>query len=205
MKIQILEKNDKEIKFVLEESNPQFANALRRIMLSEIPIMAVDTIDFHSNDSVLYNEVIAHRLGLIPLVFNPKDFNLREECTCGGKGCSLCQVVFALDKKGPSMVYSKDLKSSNKEVKPLYDNIPIVELFEGQKLKLEAYAILGFAKKYAKWQAAKASYNYDSKNGSKFTFVVESISGLSPEQIVLIASDVLKSKAKEFEKEIAKL
>lgn len=204
-----MEKNERGIKFILDDSNPQFANALRRIILSGIPILAVEYVDFTANDSALYNEVIAHRMALIPLVFDSKDFNLKSECKCEGKGCSQCEVVFAIDKKGPTVVYSKDMKSSNKDVKPLYDNIPVVELQEGQKLKLEATAILGFGRNHAKWQAAKSFYNYhpdtDSKNPTKFIFDVESISGLNADKIVLLAVDILKQKSKDFQKALEKL
>ena len=159
MKIKILEKTDNEIKFLLEDSNPQFANSLRRIMIIEIPVLAIGSVDFSMNDSVLYNEVIAHRLGLIPLVFNLKDFHFKEEHE-DGKTCSMCEVVFAINKKGPGMIYSKDMKSSNPDVKPLYDNIPIVELFDDQKLKLEASASLGLVLNHARYQAVNAFYRY---------------------------------------------
>ncbi len=159
MKIQILEKSDTEIKFLIEDSNPQFVNALRRITISEIPILAIDYVDFSVNNSVLYNEIIAHRLGLIPLVFNPKDFHFKEEHE-KGKTCSMCEVVFAINKKGPTIIYSKDMKSSNPDVKPLYDNIPIVELFDDQRLKLEASAFLGLGLKHSRYQAANSFYRY---------------------------------------------
>ena len=203
MKVQITEKSDNELKFVLEESNPQFANALRRIIISEIPVLAVEDVDLTINDSVLYNEVLAHRLGMIPLVFNPKDFNFRDNCVCKGKGCSQCEVVFAINKKGSGMVYSKDMKSSNSDVKPLYDNIPIVELFDEQKIKLEAIARLGTGRNHARFKAANAAYQY-SEDPTKFTFNIESVSCLKPEEIVMLAADVLKNKAKEFAKEIKK-
>jgi DNA-directed RNA polymerase subunit D len=158
LKIKILEKNDTEIKFLLEDSNPQFANALRRIMIGEIPILTIGSVDFTFNDSVLYNEIIAHRMGLIPIVFNPKDFEFKE----GEESTSSNEVIFAINKKGPGMVYSKDMKSSNPDVKPLYDNIPIVELFDDQKLKLEASATLGLGINHARYQAANAFYRYYS-------------------------------------------
>lgn len=159
MKIKILEKSDTEMKFLLEDSNSQFANALRRIMMSEIPILAIDSVDFSINESVLYSEIIAHRLGLISLVFNPKDFHFKDEHE-DGKTCSMCEVVFVINKKGPGMVYSKDMKSSNPDVKPLYDNIPIVELFDDQKLKLEASASLGLGLNHARYQVSSAFYTY---------------------------------------------
>lgn len=259
MKISMIKKEDRELNFLLEEVTPQFANALRRIMLGEVPILAVDSVGFSLNDSVLYDEIIAHRLAMLPLVFDLKDFKLKEECSCNGKGCSNCQVVLAINKKGPSTVYSKDIKSSNSDVKVLYDEIPIVELKEGQKLKLEATAILGFGKDHAKWKAANTYYRYyptaqlsgklknpkdtvkacpkhalkiGSKaevttncdlckecikvaepkgvlkiegDSSKFIFCVESVSGLNADQIVLEAVNILKKKAKEFEKQIKKL
>ncbi len=161
MNIQILASTEGEIRMVADSLNPQFANSLRRIMLNEIPILAIDTIDFNSNDSVMYDEILAHRLGLLPLQFDRKAFNLTAECTCEGKGCSNCQIVFVLDKKGPCMVYAKDMKSADpKAAFPLYPETPIVELFEGQKLKLEAVATLGFGKNHAKYQAARAFYRY---------------------------------------------
>ena len=79
MKVKILSKDDRKVKFLLEDSNPQFANALRRIMISEVPVLAIQTVDFTANDSVLYNEMIAQRLGLVPLVFNSKDFHFKDK------------------------------------------------------------------------------------------------------------------------------
>lgn len=160
MKTQILEKTDSEIKFVLGESVPQFANALRRIMMMEVPTLAIETVEFTANDSALFDEVLAHRLGMIPLTFDRKAMNLRSECKCEGKGCSLCQVSFVIDKKGPCVVYAKDMKSTDKAVRAVFPDTPIVELLDGQKLKLEATAELGLGRTHAKWKAAKASYRY---------------------------------------------
>ncbi len=160
MKVKILEKDERKIKFLLEDANPQFANALRRITMVEIPNLAVITADFTINESVLYDEVIAHRLALVPLVFNPKNFEFKDICKCEGKGCSMCEVVFAINKKTPGMIYTRDMKSSNPDVKPLYDNIPIVELKEGQALKLTATAALGTGRDHAKYNTAVSFYRY---------------------------------------------
>lgn len=160
MKIQILEKNDSEIKFVVEESVPQFANALRRIMMNEIPTLAIETVEFTANDSALFDEVVAHRLGLIPLTFDKKAMNLPSECKCEGKGCSLCQVTLVVDKKGTCTVYAKDMKSTDKTVRAVFPDTPIVKLLDGQKIKFEATAQLGVGKTHAKWKAANASYMY---------------------------------------------
>jgi DNA-directed RNA polymerase subunit D len=257
MKIEILSKTDREIRFVVEGIRPAFANALRRACMGEVPVLAVNTVDFTANDSVLYDEVIAHRLALVPLVFDPKNYNLSGECKCEGKGCTNCQVTLVLDKKGPATVFSKDLKSSADDVEPLFPDMPITELSEGQKIKLEATAMLGLGKTHAKWQASRASYRYypivdikgkisnadelvkicpkgaiTSEDGkisissecdtcqecvkaakpagslvirgdpSKMIFIVESISGLSAEEIVSQAVDALRAKTKEFAKQV---
>ena len=156
MKLNILEKNDETMKFVLEGVSLSFANALRRVMMSEVPTMSVDWVDFHDNKGPLFDEKLAHRIGLVPLTFDPSKFNLPDECECGGKGCPLCQVVLVLEKKGPCTVMSGDLKSTNKEVAPVYDNIPLTVLDENHSLKLEAFAHLGIGKNHAKNQAAIA-------------------------------------------------
>lgn len=140
-------------------------SALRRIILSEIPTMAIEWVVFRKNDSALNDEIIAHRLALVPLKFDKKAYNLPEKCTCKGKGCSRCQVKLVLKKKGPCMVYSGDLKSDAKDVKPVYNDIPIVELFEDQELELEATAQLGLGKIHAKWQGGIVGY----KNVPKIT------------------------------------
>jgi DNA-directed RNA polymerase subunit D len=161
MKIQILSKDERKVRFILEDVTSQFANALRRIMMSEVPVMAVDTVTFYNNDSALYDEVVAHRFAMAPIWFDQKSFKRPDECDCEGKGCSNCQMVFVVDKKGPAVVSSKDMKSADAETaKPLFDDVPIAELFEDQRLKAEATAKLGVGKDHAKWQAARAWYGY---------------------------------------------
>jgi DNA-directed RNA polymerase subunit D len=158
MKVEVLHKTDSDIKFLVEGVKPSFVSALRRIMMTEVPTMAIEWVDFKKNDSALNDEIIANRLGQIPLTFDQKVYNLPEMCKCEGKGCSRCQVKLTLKKKGPCMVYSGDLKSTDKDVRPVYDKIPIVELFEGQDLQFEAVAQLGLGKTHAKWQGAVVGY-----------------------------------------------
>ena len=158
LEVKILGKDDEKIKFVIEGIDSALAGELRRIMMSEVPTLAIEWVDFVKNDSVLWDEIVASRLGLIPLVFKPKSYKFKKDCKCGGKGCTHCQVTLSLVKKGPCTVYSGDLIPSDKSVKPVYDKIPIVELIEGQELKFEAIAELGLGKDHAKWQAAVVGY-----------------------------------------------
>lgn len=197
MKVRIIEKGKEEIKFEVEKINPAFANALRRVMMMEVPTLAIEDVDFRINDSPLFDEVITHRLGLMPLKFRPKIINKKEDCSCGGEGCINCQVVFVLDKTGPCTVYSSDLKSTNPEVEPLYGTIPILKLGENQRISFEATAVIGTGKEHVKWKASNAFYSYEN---DVFVFTVETISGLKPRDIVIGASEILEDKSKELVK-----
>jgi DNA-directed RNA polymerase subunit D len=118
--------------------------------------MAIDEVVIIENSSVLQDEIIAHRLGLIPLKTDLDGYNLPEKCPCKSEfGCNLCRVSLTLDveaKEGTRTAYSSELISENPDIVPVSDKIPIVKLAKEQKLKLEAYAKLGKGKKHAKWQ-----------------------------------------------------
>jgi len=202
--MKILKRNKDEMNFQVEEANHNFANELRRIMISEISTMAIEFVDFKRNDSSLPDELVANRLGQVPLAFDRKAYNMNATCdNCKGKGCSRCQVEMVLKKKGVCVVYSGDLKSKAKDVQPVFDKIPITELFDTpDEIQFEAIAQLGNGRMHAKWQAAVVGYKYD---GSNFTFNVETVSGLSPEDIVISAAEYLEEKASEFEKAVGKL
>lgn len=156
MNIKILNKTNKKMKFTIT-CNAAFANALRRIIMSEVPVMAIEFVDFEENNSGLFDEIIAHRLGLIPLT-SSSTYNLSTDCKCKGKGCSRCEVTLSLEKKGPCIVKSSDIKTTDKSVKPTDPDIPIVELLENQRIKLQAIAKLGLGTEHKKWQAAAVGY-----------------------------------------------
>ena len=137
MQVQVLNKSKSEIQFLAEGIKSSFASALRRVMMSEIPTLAVEYVDFKKNDSALNDEIVANRLGLIPLAFEKDVYNVNKDCdNCKGKGCSRCQVKLVMKKKGPGMVFSGDLKSDSKDVKPVFDDIPVVELLKTRKCSL---------------------------------------------------------------------
>jgi len=158
MEIQILEKNDTSMRLLIQGVDVPFANALRRIILSEVPSMAIDDIVIIENSSVLHDEILAHRIGLIPLKTDLKSYNLPEACLCKSEfGCNLCRVTLTLEveaeaNEGNKTIYSGDFQSENPEIKPVSDRIVIAKLAPEQKIRLEAYARLGKGKKHAKWQ-----------------------------------------------------
>lgn len=157
LKLEVLEQTDYKLEFIIEGISIEMVNALRRIMLTEIPVMAIDEVIILKNDSPLYDEIIAHRLGLIPLKTDLETYKLPQDCECGGFGCPLCQVSLTCEitntTNAPLDIYSGNLNSNDPKIVPVNPNIPIVKIDKNDKVIIEAYAILGKAKDHAKWQA----------------------------------------------------
>lgn len=162
-----LEKSKERVKFVIDKTTSAFINALRRTLIYEVPVMAIEDIYFVKNSSALYDEMVAHRLGLIPLATDLKSYTLPADCKCKGKGCSRCEVKMTLKVKGPCVVYAGDLKSKDPKIKPVHPETPIVKLLEGQEIELQAVAVLGKGKEHAKWNGGLAFYQGYPKVGIK--------------------------------------
>jgi DNA-directed RNA polymerase subunit D len=168
VEIKVLEKDDTSMRLLIRGVDIPYVNALRRLITSEVPCMAIDEIVMIENSSVLQDEMIAHRLGLIPLKTDLESYNLPEDCPCKSEfGCNLCRVTLALDaeaKGGSRTIYSGDMVSENSNIIPISDTIPILKLAKEQKIKLEAYARLGKGKNHAKWQpVSMCTYKYYPK------------------------------------------
>ncbi len=160
MDVKILEKDkeNKRLILLVKKTTPSLVNALRRTILERVPTMAIEDVELRKNSSILYDEIIAHRLGLIPLTTDLKSYNFQKDCKCGGVGCSLCTLKLSLTAKGQGIVYSSKLKSQDPKVIPINENIPIVKLFGEQQLQLEATAILGTGEMHSKWSPGHVYY-----------------------------------------------
>jgi len=152
------DKEKNKVSFILMNSTPSFANMIRRLVLEEVPVMAIEDVEFRKNNSILYDEIIAHRLGLIPLTTDLKSYNIQSECKCEGKGCARCQLKLTLKSKGQGIVYASDIQTKDSAIKPVYQKTPIVKLLKNQALELEATAILGKGKEHAKWSPGHIYY-----------------------------------------------
>ena len=157
-----------------------FSNAIRRIMISEVPTYAIEDVYIYENSSSMDDEILAHRLGLIPIKGKPL---LENEV-----------ITFTLVKEGPCTVYSSDLESENGEV--AFKNIPIIKLKEGQKLELVCEATVGIGKVHAKWQPCNATYK--QINEDEVEFFVETFGQMEAEEIWEEAVKILKNKADSF-------
>ena len=156
MKVDIKELKTKKAIIRIEDIKPYFVNALRRIMISELPKLAVNEVVIYDNTSALFDEIISHRLGLVPIPTDLSLLSFREECVCKGKGCPNCTVRYTLSKEGEGAVLSGDLQPAEKSWAIKEGKIPIVKLYGDQRLILEVEAVLGRGRDHAKWQAVQA-------------------------------------------------
>ncbi len=153
------DKSKMNASFIIKKIDPTIANTLRRMIIEEVPTMAIEDVEIMKNNSVLYDEIIAHRLGLLPLTTDLKSYVVKSECKCEGKGCARCTLQMTLKSKN-GMVYASDFKSKDPKVVPAYPKTPIVKLLKGQEIELVATAELGKGKDHIKWAPCMVWYKY---------------------------------------------
>jgi len=200
--LEIISKDNQKITIKLKGVPLQYANALRRVCLNGVPIFAIDTVDIIENSSVLPDEGLAHRLGLIPLKTDLSRFNEPSKCDCKSEtGCTNCRVMLVLDSGDSDVtrtILSDELSSEDESIKPVSDKIPIVQLAPGQKIKAECYARLGRGTEHAKWNSANISTIIDTDKDDEKILTVESTGALNPEQIILAGVDEVSNKLIQF-------
>ena len=200
--LDVISKDSQKIAIKLKGVPLQYANALRRVCLNGVPVFAIDTVDIIENTSVLPDEGLAHRLGLIPLKTDLKRFNEPSKCDCQSEsGCSNCKVLLVLD-SGESnetrTVLSSELSSEDESIKPVTDKIPIVQLAPGQRIKIECYARLGRGTDHAKWNSSNIATLTDTEKDDEKILTIESTGALNPEQIVLEGVEEVSRRVVEF-------
>ncbi|EFY93557.1 RNA polymerase II subunit 3 [Metarhizium acridum CQMa 102] len=166
------------VDFALSRTNLSFANSIRRIIQAEVPTIAIDLVEVEVNTSVLADEFIAHRLGLIPL--NAKgvnELNYSRDCDCE-QYCEQCSVTLTLHARCTSdeimKVYARDLivdgRHASQVGTPVINDPEgmgclIAKLRKDQELKLTCIAKKGIAKEHAKWMPTSAvGFEYDPHN-----------------------------------------
>ena len=187
----------------------QYANALRRICLNGVPVFAIDTIDVIENTSVLPDEGLAHRLGLVPIKTDLKRFNEPSKCDCQSEiGCSNCKVMLVLDSGDTDVtktIFTDELTSEDDSVKPVSDKIPIIQLAPGQRVKVECYARLGRGREHAKWNSSNIATLVETDKEDERILTVESTGSLNPEEIILAGVEELGNRIGDFKDMIEKL
>ena len=200
--LDVISKDSQKIAIKLKGIPLQYANALRRVCLNGVPVFAIDTVDIIENTSVLPDEGLAHRLGLIPLKTDLSRFNEPSKCDCQSEsGCSNCKILLVLDSDVSQVtrtVLSSELTSEDDTVKPVTNEIPIVQLAPGQKIKIECYARLGRGTEHAKWNSSNISTLTDTSKDDEKILTIESTGALNPEQIVLEGVQEVSKRVVEF-------
>src|SRR6059058_5035399 len=198
--VEVVEKSDERIVVRFNNTPRQYVNSLRRLAISEVPTLAIDDVVILDNSSVMHDEAIAHRLGLIPLRTDLSRFVMPHDCDCKSTlGCSKCRVLLVLDSEAnekTKVVTSGELLSEDELVKPVSRDIPIIALAPNQKLKFEAYARLGVGKDHAKWQPTSAAIVKDGKNENEIVLTIETNGSLTAEEVVMAALEKLNLKMK---------
>jgi len=134
--MKIIEKKENQMIFTME-IDESLANAIRRYV-NQIPVLAIDEVKISRNDSALYDEIIAHRLGLIPLKLNKDKKNLKIN----------------LNIKREGTIYSKDFKGAE----AVYDKTPITFLNKGQELEIKATTKIGKGSEHSKFSPGLMFY-----------------------------------------------
>jgi len=166
VKIALIHKSKDNLyyEFFVEDSEVHIMNSIRRAMISETVTLAIHDVYINQNTSVMPDEVLAQRLGLIPLRIEPSELNLLEEAQAVEPDLKRLFSLTArlrLKKANPSRdpdsadiitVYSGDLEPVDKKtLRPVYDNIPIVKLGANQEIDIECVAKVGRGKDHAKF------------------------------------------------------
>ncbi len=147
VKFEQLKKTKVGTYYHVKDCSVHLLNAIRRIINQSLPSFAIDEATFFENNSAMFNEYLAHRLALIPLTFDDK-------------ASPDVKISFTLQATGPTVVYSKDLKSSDDKIVPALSHIPIIVLSDNQSIRLEATATMGIARQHAKFQNGHASFSH---------------------------------------------
>ncbi|KAJ3775030.1 insert subdomain of RNA polymerase alpha subunit [Lentinula raphanica] len=197
--VRIREYQRDRVNFVLENVDLAFANSLRRVMMADLPTVAIDLVEIETNTTVLPDEFISHRLGMIPLVSTNCDAAMRytRDCNCL-ENCAFCSIVLTLNVTCTDAV-TMDVTSNHLEIQPHpnegteeageeqvrrsdtfgmpvgkkeadVDPILICKIRKGQELKLRCVAKKGIAKEHAKWSPCSAvAFEYDPHNKLRHT------------------------------------
>ncbi len=142
--VEFVERDERSARFLVRGLTPALANGVRRAMVADVPTFSIDQLRVVENSSVMFDEMIGLRLGLVPLTTPLDDFEVGDT------------VTLALDAEGPGTATSGDIETSDAMVRPADDDVPIIELKENQRLELEAEAALASGKSHAKQQGGVA-------------------------------------------------
>jgi len=186
MNIQIVKNKGLFLEFLLTIKSGNvhsFANTLRRTMIADVPTWTIDNVIIIENTTVLHDEFIAHRIGLMPIKLTSKNIDSEKIHFTFKKQAS--------DDTTVETWYSQDIVSKN--AKMVYPKIPIVKVTKGHSLEFECIAVKGSGYEHSKWSPVSTCC-FTQVDDNTVKFQIESVGTLEPTDIVLNAVQVLKEK-----------
>ena len=202
--MEIIKNNSELLEILIHNTDTTWLNTLRRIMISEIPTMAIERVLFETNRTSIHDEFLSHRLGLVPVVCKEDILKLQEY---GGS----CEFLLEKENENDSLlhVYSTDLM----QVPNSFDfgivsypkcetGILLCKLAKGEKLKLRCQAMIGTGKEHIKWSPVSSVSYIPDGNTNSFRMFIETNGSLTPVEILQLSLKVLKNKIKKVQKEI---
>jgi len=171
-----------DLVFKIKGIHAPLANAFRRVLLSEIPTMAIETVMFYDNTSVVHDEILAHRLGLVPIRVDPREFEyLTEGDTVTDRNCIKfrlcveCKQVQGAHRDAParlkytnSNVYSGDIqwqpfgnqaeRFRARPIRPVHDDILLCKMRPNQRIEVEMHCVKGIGQTHAKWSPVATAF-----------------------------------------------
>ncbi|KAJ8359586.1 hypothetical protein SKAU_G00161110 [Synaphobranchus kaupii] len=184
-RINVIQMDESALEFDMVGIDAAIANAFRRILLAEVPTMAVEKVFIYNNTSIIQDEILAHRLGLVPIKADPRLFEYRNAGDEEGTEIDTIQLQLKIkctrnpratkDSSDPSelylnhMVYSRDMKwvpignqadvFADANIGPVHGDILLAQLRPGQELDIVMHCVKGIGKDHAKFSpVATASY-----------------------------------------------
>lgn len=168
--IDITHMSEESVTFDMTGIDPPLANAFRRILIAEVPTVAISRVTMYQNTGVIHDENLAHRLGLVPLKFEPDNLKWRSSADDFDEDNSILFTLHVVCDREQKSVYSGDLKwqplSEAQEARfkdnpprPVADDILIARLRSGQEIECECHCEKGIGRDHAKWSpVCTASY-----------------------------------------------
>lgn len=192
----IIQEKRNYLKMEIKDIDLSILNSLRRIMISGIKTLAFDYLIIETNDSNMPDEMLSHRIGLIPITVPQKTVLIpSDKCVCEFE-CPICTVKFECNvanvKEQKMIVSSRDLVPDNKwnissfscndqSVDDTFYPIPILQLDPNKKLKFQAIAKLGIGKDHAKWSPVSIATFFPLNDA--FIFLLETNGSYHPMDI----------------------
>lgn len=168
LQIEIKSLSDEEMIFDIKGVDAPLANALRRILISEIPTMAIDICNFYQNTSIIPDEVLAHRLGLVPIFADANLFNYKQN---EEETSEFNSILFKLHAICPKNIDTLDVLSGDlkwipqggqknrfEDIRPIHSDIVLTKLKPGQEIEIEIVCLKGIGKTHAKWSPVSTAY-----------------------------------------------